>query len=92
MRAAIEMVRCNGMAKAKAAKSFGVPHTTFFDKLADYVPEEATRPGPPSVLSPAEEKTLIRYPDLMAQIGTRVLFTIKFPLVIIMSITIIVHS
>lgn len=69
MRAAIEMVRSNGMAKAKAAKLFGVPRTTLIDKLAGRVPEEATRPGPSSVLTPAEEKTLVRYADLMAQIG-----------------------
>ena len=76
MAAAIELVR-SGMGKAKAANLCQVPTTTLLDKLSGRVPEEPTRPGPRPIMSAAEERTLVDYAKLMAEIGTYVLVNYK---------------
>lgn len=68
MAAAISMAR-GGMPLAKAARLFEVPRSTLQDKIKGRVPEEATRPGPKPVLTQAEEKTVVEYVKLTAEIG-----------------------
>ncbi len=68
MAEAIDMVRYGGMSKKRAALVYGVPRTTLIDKLSGRVPEVA-KSGPSTVLTPAEEETLVNYVSLMASIG-----------------------
>ncbi|XP_069133297.1 uncharacterized protein [Argopecten irradians] len=68
MAQTIQSVR-DGKPKMRAARLFGVPKTTLLDKLANRVPEAATKPGAKPVLTFAEENTLVNYAHLMADIG-----------------------
>ena len=69
MAMAIQMVKSGQMSKKLAAKSYGVPKTTLLDKLAGRVPEEPTRVGRKTVLTPAEELTLVGFINIMSEIG-----------------------
>ena len=69
MADAVSIVRSGTMSKSEAARVFGVPRMTLVDKLSGKVPEEPTRPGPPCVLTKAEESALVDYSKLMASIG-----------------------
>ena len=56
---------CEGsMSRKAAAKAYGVPKTTLVDRLSDRVPDE-TALGRKTVLTPAEEKVLVDYANLM---------------------------
>ena len=66
---AIHMVRSGAMSKKAAAKAYGVPRTTPLDILVGRIPETSTPPGRHTVLTRAEEETLVRYCHLMAEIG-----------------------
>ncbi len=58
------------MSKKRAALLYGVPRTTLIDKLSGRVPEvHVAKSGPSTVLTPAEEETLVNYVPLMASIG-----------------------
>ena len=52
-----------------AARAYNVPRTTIADKLSGRVPEAATPTGRRPMLTPEEESTLVRYTQLMAEIG-----------------------
>ncbi|XP_060791261.1 homeobox and leucine zipper encoding b isoform X2 [Neoarius graeffei] len=67
MQLAIEMVRTGNMSKKEAALTYGVPRSTLIDKLSGRVPEVG-KPGPDTVLSAAEERALVGYLKLMAEI------------------------
>lgn len=69
MALAIEAVRENKMSKKQASKIFGVPRTTLLDKLSGRVPEGPVSPGTRPTLTEAEEKTLVNYILLMADVG-----------------------
>ena len=63
------MVRSGKMGKREAAKTFGVPISTLYCKVTGISPEEITRPGPKTSLTPAEENDLVEYLNQMAEIG-----------------------
>jgi hypothetical protein len=69
MSSAISAVQEGLMSKSKASKVFGVPRTTLLDKLYGRVPMDPTPPGSKPELTQAEEKTLVNYITLMAEIG-----------------------
>lgn len=69
MAKAISTVRSGAMSRKLAAKTFQIPRTTLIDKLAGRVPEERGHTGRKPVLTIEEENTLVRYAQLMAEIG-----------------------
>ncbi|XP_053402950.1 uncharacterized protein LOC128558123 [Mercenaria mercenaria] len=68
MAVAIQMVRSGQMSKRGAAKAYGVPKSTLLDKLTGRT-QEIVSLGRKTVLTPAEEKALVSYANLMCEIG-----------------------
>jgi hypothetical protein len=68
LQKAVEAVK-NGMAKKKAAVSFGVPRTTLLDRIYQRVPEDTTSSGPSSILTEAEESVLKGWAIKMSRMG-----------------------
>lgn len=65
LETAVKMVQSGAMSKRKASLSFGVPRTTLLDKLSGRT-QLGDRPGRSTVLTNAEENTLVEYCKLMA--------------------------
>ena len=65
---ALEMVRSGALSTRAAAKTYGVPKSTISDKIRGKVQDDA-RSGPATVLTKAEETSLVEYLQLMSSIG-----------------------
>lgn len=68
LEAAVNMVENGSMSKRKASLIYGVPRSTLIDKLSGRT-ELGVNPGRKTVLSSAEEATLVEYCKLMASTG-----------------------
>ena len=60
---ALRQIRDGAMSRHRASVAYGIPRTTLIDRLHGRVADDATS-GPSSILTPAEEKTLVNYIDL----------------------------
>ena len=65
---ALEDIECNKISFRHAAAKYDIPKSTLCDYVSGKV-EVGRKPGPPSVLSIAEEKKLVEYAIEMSRIG-----------------------
>ena len=65
---AVDMIKSKSMSLRQAASTFQIPKSTLSNKVNDKTPI-GCRPGPATILTPAEEKHLADWAIHMAKIG-----------------------